>query len=253
MESGKTTEFRFKRFIVRNRHSAMKVNTDGVILGAAMTLRHEDKRLLDIGTGTGTIALMVSQRLSGMSTDSGRTANFKITGIDIDHASAEEAGMNFGCSPWADNLDALDISLDGYASGLPADFRFDHIFSNPPYFSGELKAPEERRRNARHSESLSWTDIIGFAERFLSEDGLISLVLPADQQTMLRRYAASKGFSLLRLLKIMTVPGKEPKRIVAELSRHRTTPTVERLLTIQEKGTYTDEYRSLLKDFLVIF
>lgn len=270
--NGESSVFRFKRFEVVNRRSAMKVNTDGVLLGAAMTIVGTEKKLLDIGTGTGTIALMAAQRLSDA------RASFSITGIDIDPDSAAEAAENFSRSPWSDCLEAINVSLDsfkparkqaavrqyarqeGAQDGIWEDTRddaqdesgiFDLIFSNPPYYSGELKAPDERRCNARHSESLSWADIADFASRHLKKDGRLALVLPADQRNAVTRYAAAAGLYLFRTVMVRTVPRKAPKRAILEFSRTLTRNPVEESLSIQEAGTWTPTYRSLLSDFLI--
>ena len=177
-------EFRFKRFTVRNRLSAMKVNTDGVLLGASMTVSGNAASLLDIGTGTGTIALMASQRMSSVS------GKFMVTGIDIDPGSAAEAEENFRDSPWADSLQSVCSSLSLYASGHK-DTETDHIFSNPPYYGGDLKSPDARRCNARHADSLSWAEIVDFAEKSLSGHGHLSLIpsacLPYRKQGPIHR------------------------------------------------------------------
>ena len=127
----------------------MKVNTDGVLLGAAMSIPQDATLMLDIGTGTGTIALMAAQRHPGAA----------IHAIDIDEASAREAAENFAASPWADRLSASRTAL--------ADFRpsrkYSHIFSNPPYYDNSLMNPDAREGEARHSVSLSYRDILAFA------------------------------------------------------------------------------------------
>lgn len=241
-------EFRFKRFSVRNERSAMKVNTDGVILGAVMSVTGDERHILDIGTGTGTIALMAAQRLSDIN-DTG----FTITGIDIDRDSAEEAAENFSRSGWSMHLKAAHLSLDEYAARLSPETEFSLICSNPPYYTGDLKAPDERRCNARHSGSMSWQEITDFAEKFLSGNGRLALILPSDQERGLIRHAAMKGLYASRLLRIRTVQGKAPRRTVAEFMRCRTADMTEEMLTIQDGGTYTPEYKSLLSDFLVNF
>ncbi len=251
--------FNFKRFAVVNERSAMKVNTDGVLLGAAMTIKPSDRAMLDVGTGTGTIALMAAQRfMSGVPAgeeipgqarnDVGEAWNdVVIDAIDIDGASAEEAGMNFMNSPWAGKMKAHHASLEEFAAA--SDMKYDLIFSNPPYFEDSLLAPEERRRNARHTVGLSYRELLEFAAERLTDNGRFSIVLPADQETSLTRYARMKGLHLFRIMRIRTVPRKAPGRIVAEFSRSRCESPEDFTLTIQNEGKYTQEYLSLTRDF----
>ena len=243
----------------------MKVNTDGVLLGAAMTIKSEDRCMLDIGTGTGTIALMAAQRtfggeIPGQAGNDGEDTReesgvIRIDAIDIDEPSAAEAAMNFANSPWSESLHAHNLSLDAFAAmdkkdGLPAVQRYDLIFSNPPYFEDSLTAPDERKSTARHtSEGLSYRDIFEFAKERLTDRGRISLVLPADQEAALCRYARMCGLHLFRILRVRTVPRKAPSRMIAEFSRHRCETVKEELLTIQNEGQYTQEYLSLTHDF----
>ena len=231
--------FRFKHFNVTNERSAMKVNTDGVLLGAAMMITPQDGRMLDIGTGTGTIALMAAQRSGGSA---------QIDAIDIDEPSVTEAAMNFRQSPWADKLRAYNLPLDQFAAETSE--KYDLIFSNPPYFEDSLTAPDERKSTARHtSDGLSYRDIFEFAKERLTEEGRVSFVLPADQEVALCRYGRMCGLHLFRILRIRTVPRKVPSRIIAEFSRNRVEAPEDTVLTIQNEGQYTQEYLSLTKDF----
>ena len=241
--------FQFKQFNVVNERSAMKVNTDGVLLGAAMTLKEGDRRLLDIGTGTGTIALMAAQRLAGIPAQAGNDDGWvRIDAIDIDEPSATEAAMNFEQSPWAENLHAHNMSLDQF--GAASSETYDLIFSNPPYFENSLTAPNERKSTARHtSDGLSYRDIFAFAEDRLAEDGRVALVLPADKEHDLCRHARMVGFHLFRIMRIRTVPRKAPARMIVEFSRQRVSQPCEELLTIQDAGNYTPEYLALTRDF----
>ena len=247
--------FRFKRFEVVNERSAMKVNTDGVLLGAAMTIKPSDRRLLDIGTGTGTIALMAAQRfLDFARNDRGDTLNdsrdFVINAIDIDAISAEEAAINFSNSPWAEHLQAHRASLDEYAASLGEDETFDLIFSNPPYFDDSLNAPELRRNNARHtSTGLSYREILDFAAGSLSDHGRVAMVLPSDVEAPLCRHARMNGLHLFRILRIRTVERKQPSRIIAEFSRTRCESPEDEILTIQKEGRYSHEYLALTHGF----
>lgn len=240
--------FRFKKFSVVNERSAMKVNTDGVLLGAAMTLNARMKKALDIGTGTGTIALMAAQRLSDGFSDTSR--ELTIDAIDIDDVSVEEASVNFAESPWQDMLKAHHVSLEAFDVNLGEDAEYDLIFSNPPYFESSLPAPEERRCVARHSDTgLSYREILDFASRRLSEEGVVSFVLPADLETGLMRHARMNGLFPFRILRVRTVQRKVPSRIIVEFSRHRCENVSEEMLTIQNRGKYTQEYLSLTCEF----
>ena len=272
--------FRFKKFNVVNERSAMKVNTDGVLLGAVMTIRPSDRRLLDIGTGTGTIALMAAQRVMGIPDqvgddgvkigddgvkvgddgvkieDDGVKVEDDVPGgvvidaIDIDEPSAAEAAANFGNSPWAAALKAHLASLEDFAVGMHSQPGYDLIFSNPPYFDNALQAPEERRNAARHtSTGLSYREILDFASVHLTEQGRVALVLPADTERELTRHARMCGLHLYKITRIRTVPRKSPTRIIAEFSRQRTDSPEDIILTIQNEGQYTQEYLSLTKEF----
>ena len=240
--------FRFKKFSVTNEKSAMKVNTDGVLLGAALTVKSSDRHVLDVGTGTGTIALMVAQRLSALNAET--CHDVMIEAIDIDEASAEEAALNFHVSPWDSVLSARHISLDDYMHSDNCEGRFDLIFSNPPYFDDFLQAPAVRRNNARHTSSgLSYRELLEFSSSALSTNGRFSIVLPAETEHHLLRHARMCGLFPFRTVRIRTVPRKAPGRIIVEFSRIRTDDPEDVMLTIQNEGKYTEEYLSLTKDF----
>ncbi|MCQ2182316.1 MAG: methyltransferase [Bacteroidales bacterium] len=226
-------EFRFKQFSVRQEDSALKVGTDAVLLGAAMTLLPEDRNLLDVGTGTGVIALMAAQRSSAM-----------IDAIDTDMPSVAEAGVNFTLSPWAGRLHAIHADLKSFVPEV----KYDLVFSNPPYFENSLKNPDVRESFARHTDNLSYRDICLFASRYLSPGGRLSLILPSEREAPLIRTAASFGLYPFRLLRIRTAPGKSPKRIVAEFSLNRG-PVEENELTLRDGSERSAEYLSLTGDF----
>ena len=268
--------FRFKRFDVVNERSAMKVNTDGVLLGAVMTILPQDSKFLDIGTGTGTIALMTAQRhsdivngfcstgladqegpvgtseqsisLCSCSASCAQWADTHVDAIDIDTPSIEEAAFNFANSPWPEVLFAHHASLDEFAE--KSESQYDLIFSNPPYFEDSLQAPEERRNAARHTATgLSYREIIDFAVQRLTEEGRLALVLPSDTELDLTRYARMSGLHLHKMTRVRTVPRRAPKRIIAEFSRKKTDIPEDNILTIQDAGHYTQEYLTLMKDF----
>lgn len=229
--------FRFKQFQVAQEKSALKVGTDAVVLGAMMTLPcSASARLLDIGTGTGVIALMAAQRLSG-------TPGYQITAIDIDGPSAREAADNFAASPWHPHLTAIHSSLQNFE----ARNSFDAIFSNPPFYDNSLRNPDCREAAARHTDSLSYTDILAFAARHL-DTGTLSLILPSEEELRLRRSAASFGLFPFRIIRIRTTEGKSPLRILVEFCKSRGTLSEEEL-TLQNGSVRTEEFERITKDF----
>lgn len=232
------SSFKFKQFTVINGKSGLKVGTDGVLLGAATTVKGDEKRILDIGTGTGVIALMLAQR----------TADTRITGIDIEEEVT--AGENFASSPWADRLEYVNISLGYYADSGPG--LFDLIVSNPPYYDDSLLCPDHARSEARHTESLSYREVITFANDFLSEDGSVAVITPKSEEARLNRFAASFGFFPIRAISIRTTAAKAPLRLISEFSRHRSKTSTE-VLTISDGDGYTSEYKELTKDFYLNF
>lgn len=240
--------FRFKQFEVENTQSAMKIGTDAVILGAWMNCMPEDATLLDIGCGTGIISLMAAQR----------TPAAEIHAIDIDSVSCDEAKTNFSRSPWNGRLHVRNISFQEYVSQKSAgSIVFDHIFSNPPYFTNALKCPEERKRQARHNDTLSFAELIKGCHTLLSPSGRVSLIIPESEYAGLIKECEGM-FRIFRECSVLTSTKRPPKRKLVELRKingteaGETTVTAESI-TIQEKGKYTQEYISLTKDFHPFF
>ena len=239
------TTFHFKQFDVVNSSSAMKVGTDGVLLGAwALADMPADAplALLDVGTGSGVIALMLAQRFPSA----------KITGLDIDVEACGEADGNFRHSPWYDRLDT--VCGDFAASGAVAS-AFDAIVSNPPFFSEGQKAPDIARSIARHEGTLSLDTLLREAFHALRDGGRLSLVLPSEREQEVKYLSTVHGFTLSRLTFVGTVPRKPFRRILAELTKGVTSGAcVESNMMIHESGgMFSREYTSLLKDFYLKF
>lgn len=243
--------FSFKRFDVRNERSAMKVNTDGVLLGALAGLRRNDARVLDIGTGTGTVALMLAQRLSELRAGE----HFTVEAIDIDKDSADEAALNFSASPWPGCLVASNSSLVEWAEESTSLGKYDLIASNPPFFEETLHSPDERKAQARHADSLSWREITDFASARLEDgpDSRLSLILPASQELPLRRYAAERNLYQQRIIYVRSSDRKPASRIITEFSRQRVPEDdiCREYLSIHRGSGYSDEYLSAVHDFLL--
>ena len=224
--------FRFKQFSVRQEVSAMKVGTDGVLLGAWATVSPEDRLALDVGTGTGVIALMLAQRSAGL----------EIIGIDIDEAAAGEAASNFAASPWASHLAARPVSLQTFISEWEQQ-PFDLIVSNPPFFSASLKAPDAQRRTARHNDTLPLVELLAAARRLLSPSGRLSVIYPPEEARAFVMESESAGLYLSRLTRVISVAGQPPKRHLMEFSRTPAQP----LFTDLVIGS--PEYSTLTADF----
>ena len=242
------SEFRFKRFTIDNTASALKVGTDSVLLGSLMSITGEERRLLDIGTGTGVVAIMAAQRLA----DTGAISPV-ITAIEIDGPSAQEAQRNFAACPWSGMLEARHCALQDFRS----EEQYDLIFSNPPYFDESLRNPDPRESRARHTESLSYREVLAFAREQLAAQGRVSLILPAESETAVRRCAAGFDLDFARVVHIRTTSRKPARRIVVEFTRsplagsaHRTAP-IEQELTIQDGAAFTEEYRRIAGAFLL--
>lgn len=246
--------FRFKRFEVCDDRSAMKVGTDGVLLGSATEVSSSITSALDIGTGSGLVALMLAQRLAPLN------ERFCVKGIDIDEGAAADAAENFRKSPWKDHLESMNMSLSAFAAAF-LDAKFDLIFSNPPYYDNSLEAPDAKRNIARHTGgsiadvsrsegALSYKDILEYAKAHLAEEGSLWLILPADQEKDLLRYSRMLQFAECKILRVKSVVRKPPFRIIVGFRRGRATiPAIEELVLLDEKGRRTLEHSSLTNDF----
>jgi len=242
--------FYFKRFSITNERSSMKVNSDAVLLGAAATLSDSTRTVLDIGTGTGILALMAAQRLENNS-------HLDITAIDIDSPSIDEAKGNFSSSPWGEHIHAELISLKDFEKEN-TNALYDLIISNPPYYDNYLTAQGESRNAARHSYvengesmSLSWCDILDFAKEHLTETGTVSMILPHDFIEHVKRHAKKLGLHHFRTLTIQTTESKKPKRMVIEFKKEFTSSPLNDTIILLEKGKRTREHISLTEDFYI--
>ena len=226
--------FAFKQFTVRHDRCAMKVGTDGVLLGAWTDLSHS-RRILDIGTGTGLIALMLAQR----------SMDARITAIDLDSAAVEQAQENIQASPWKDRIEALQQDICTYHPNET----FDTIVSNPPYFIDSLKCPDGQRNTARHTDTLDADRLIGKVSELLTSGGRFSIILPAEQTEDLIRVAGEKGLHPSRQTWVITRPGLSPKRILMEFRKTPITLQPDELVIELERHVYSEEYIALTKEF----
>jgi tRNA1Val (adenine37-N6)-methyltransferase len=231
-----SNDFRFKQFVVKQDKCAMKVGTDGVLLGAWIDPGNA-RSILDIGTGTGLIALMIAQK-----TDA------RIDAIDMDEDATKQAEENFRLSPWSGRLNVFHQSLQYFASHSTN--RYDLIVSNPPFFLGAHPAPSEARNIARHmDDSLSIEELTECVKKLLMPDGKFCLILPHMEGQKFAEYAKSHGLFVTRIIKVKTKADRHEKRLMMELQSSPIKLTEEELVIQEEDMTYTEEYRELTKDY----
>ncbi len=233
--------FQFKLFRIVQERSAMKVGMDGVLLGAWADTSGAE-RILDIGTGTGLVALMLSQK----------NASARIDAIEIDRDACEEAVFNVLQSDWSDRINLFCQSFQEFAT--ETENKYDLIVSNPPFFSNGVKAPDKTRAQARHADALPLDVLISEAANLLQENGRIDLILPIEQLQYVQNIAEINGLFLARLCRVKPNPVKPDFRILVELANGPVACHEETLMIEFEKHhDYTSEYRELTKDFYLKF
>ena len=230
--------FQFRQVIVHQQRCAMKVGTDGTLLGAWALAPSGRCRILDIGTGTGLIALMMAQRFPESS----------VLGIDIDPEAVAQATENVRLSPFSERINILQEDLMKFDDTDG----FDAIVSNPPYFVDSLECPDDQRTMARHTVSLTYEGLIRQSFRLLNDDGCLSLVIPSESRPLIESAASLEGFFLSRVCLIKTTPRKQPKRQLIEFRKH----SVKELII--EEGIIEDSpnvrsswYQQLTKEFYI--
>lgn len=236
-------DFHFKQFTIRQRLSAMKVGTDGVLLGA-WTKAQSPTQVLDIGTGTGLIALMLAQRYS----------NARIHAVEIDHEACQEAQFNFDAAPWSDRLELFQTDLLNWKAPI----QYDLIVTNPPYFKDGLTSPKGNRTKARHQKSLKLESLFQFAFEWSTDAGQFDLILPFDLSDQVNELAKQIGWYMHQQLKVFSFPeAKAPKRVLWSF-RKTATPSGESHLILHEseqekspKGQrrYSQAFIELTHDF----
>lgn len=239
--------FTFKQFVVHQSRCAMKVGTDGVLLGAwahVASCRH----ILDLGTGTGLVSLMAAQR-----------SRAHIVAVDLDADAVAQAADNVAASPWSERIsvlqaDARTLGCEGspwaesFPSGTPAPL-FDAILCNPPFFAHSLKSPDAARTMARHTDTLSFDELAHTAARLLAPRGELSVVIPYDRAHDMTVSTACNGLFATRQTLIVPVQGGKPKRILMAFTREGAPHTPDTLCIHDAQHRYTPSYVSLVEAF----
>lgn len=232
--------FQFKQFTVEQKYASMKVGTDGVLLGAWAQVENTNT-ILDIGTGTGLIALMIAQRNPAA----------KITAIEVDQDACLDTIANFENSRWKSNLKLVCEDLKNYQ---PTD-EFDLIVSNPPFFKNSLHSPGNKRNKARHDVHLTPEYIFSFSSEFLSSKGNICVIYPADRLEELNLNAEAAGLHLNSCCFVKPTPAKEAHRVLLQYNRQSVDSVYYSELIIEDSGRhkYSANYKELTKEFYLAF
>lgn len=235
----RSKSFKFKQFEIFHDKCAMKVGTDGVLLGAWVSVSDCNK-ILDVGTGTGLIAMMIAQR--------NRTA--KICAIEIDNDASLQAIENVSRSDFASQISILNVPFNDFVN--QTDQIFDHIVCNPPYFSKSLHSPNYARTRARHNIDLSVIELIENSKTIMHPSSKLSVVFPFQEWDLVEKSIKENNWKISRRLDVFsTTKSQQPKRILLELTaiNNLIVPVFESLCIEKERHVYTEEYIGLTKDF----
>ena len=234
--------FQFKQFSIKQDRTAMKVGTDGVLLGAWTPISNNPFSVLDIGAGTGIIALMLAQRSKAEQIDA----------LEIDEDAYEQAVENFEASPWADRLFCFHAGLDEFIDE-PED-EYDLIVSNPPFYSEDYKSENEQRDLARFQDAMPFEEIVEAADLLLSENGILALIIPFKEEEKFIALAKEAELYPLKITRVKGTPKSEIKRSLLAFSRNKVSEIeIDELVIEVDRHVYTPEYIELTKDFYLKF
>jgi tRNA1Val (adenine37-N6)-methyltransferase len=218
----------------------MKVGTDGVLLGTWATVDSASE-ILDVGTGTGLIAIMLAQR-----------STVHIDAVEIDENACRQAGDNITKCPWFSRINLIHASFQKYSKECGK--TYDLIVSNPPYFVNQYHPSEKSRSVARHDDSLSIKELVFHADSILAPDGILSVIIPAESLDMYKGYLYQKKFYVTRILYVMPSPGKPVKRVLIEAGKKEMVVKEDSLVIESAKRhDYTRQYMELTGDFYLAF
>lgn len=229
--------FKFKQFNIHHQQTAHKVGTDGVLLGAWTSLINQPQDILDIGTGSGVIALMIAQRCSAENIDA----------IEINADAFEECVHNFEASPWNDRLFCYHGDIKTLAQ--EPDLKYDLILSNPPFFKETQEKNPNPRNQARIQTSLSEDVLLESVQLLLNENGQFATILPYQNHQIFIGNAQAKGLFLNRMTHVKGLKYSPPKRSLMQFGFKRQAYVVNELVLELSRHIYTEDYKALVKDF----
>ncbi|APG60451.1 tRNA1(Val) (adenine(37)-N6)-methyltransferase [Christiangramia salexigens] len=231
--------FKFKQFSVSQDRCAMKIGTDGVLLGAWSSLKHQPESILDIGTGTGVIALMLAQR-----SDAGL-----IDALEIEENAYEQAVENFEQSDWGDRLFCYHAGFDEFVDEMKDEEAYDLIISNPPFYSEDYKSGNDNRDQARFADALPLTELIEGASLLLSDNGHFDLIIPFGEEKTALQIAASFNLFPRRITRVKGTESSPVKRSLISFSFDETRTAIDELVLEVSRHNYTEEFKNLVSDF----
>lgn len=229
--------FQFKQFIINQDRCAMKIGTDGVLLGAWSTIAHNPMSILDIGAGTGVISLMLAQRSIAQIIDA----------IEIDADAYEQCVENFEVSQWNDRLFCYHASLEEFVEEI--DDKYDLVVSNPPFFSGNYKSTSASRDIARFQDALPFEVLITSVKYLLSESGKFCVVIPYQSEFVFKEIASKNNLFPNNIMRVKGSSKSKIKRSFIEFSSDKTPIQESNLIIETSRHQYTEKYISLTKDF----
>lgn len=231
--------FQFKQFIIQQDRCAMKVGTDGVLLGA---WADGGTRILDIGTGTGVIALMMAQRFS----------KAQVMAVEIDGDACQQARENGAKSPFKERVSFIHDTIQHFTAEYERKNCFDCIVCNPPFFENSLKNNNPITSLARHNDQLPWGELVECVNSLITDNGVFSVILPKDACDKLTEIIYIKGYKEYRSCKLLTKEGKPCKRILAAFTKNLTRPSyTEQQVLMNNDETRSEWYDSITKDFYI--
>jgi tRNA1Val (adenine37-N6)-methyltransferase len=247
--------FQFKQFLVKQGRSAFKVGTDGVLLGAWASVENAGS-ILDVGTGTGLIALMLAQRtaagIQSTAADAVDAGN-QIVALEIEKSSCEQAMDNVRMSPWNQRIRVINRSFQDYCETESA--VFDLIVSNPPFFSDSLKPENPGKEISRHDTLLGLGEMVSGVGKLLKPDGKFCVILPVEESKKLQKLGGENGLHLCRICRVSPNTNLPVKRNLLEFRRNPldTVEVSEMAIEKDRRHEYTDAYRELTRDFYLAF
>ncbi|MBM78664.1 MAG: tRNA (adenosine(37)-N6)-methyltransferase TrmM [Crocinitomicaceae bacterium] len=231
--------FQFKQFSIHQNNAAMKIGTDGILLGAWANT-YKSKNIIDIGTGTGVIAIMQCQKNKKAFVDA----------IEISHQACIDAQNNINNCPWEKRIQLYECNLKKF---IPIK-KYDHIISNPPFFINSLSPENNERKKARHTEFLSYLDIMNFSLKYLSENGKTSIILPVKEGEKCILSSSKCNLHLTKKCYVKPKAHKNSHRLLLEFSKTKTDCIISHLIIENnERHDYTKEYKEITKNFYTIF